>query len=303
MQSVKKMLPNNRRRNIRRNIVISESKNIPRRPKNKNVVQLLYSSFTGYQENTFVVLTCSYNKNLYIPDWINSIIAQQYRPLNVVFVDDCSSSSVDVDIVMASKDKFADQDIGLRVIKNSTRCHCGTAYRLAHDYAMGDFFGVVDADDMLLANAVESVCGVYKSIDFIAFVYTQFQICDSGMNVLKPGFCTCPPAGKTLLDLGMSRIHAFSHWRTFSNRLPRPKKIWKEGLTCAVDKYMGYRLEEMGSGVFLNKICYSYRQGIRSSISHVEKTKANWSQIKTEAQDRRRKYNLPCFSIREVPGR
>lgn len=270
------------------------------KPKKEKIgAQLLYDSFEPYTPGTFVVLTCSYNKDKYLRDWAKSVLEQTYRPLNVVFVDDCSTG-LDLTVMMSLRKDFSDKNIGLRIIRNTERAHCASSYKNAYKHAVGDYFGVLDADDMLLPDSVDSVCTIYKYIPAATFIYTQFQICDAQMTILKPGFCVCPTPGKTLLDMGEDRIHAFSHWRTFSNRLKNPTKIWKDGLTCAVDKYMAYRLEELGPGVFLNKVCYSYRQSIKNSISVVEKTKANWARIRRDAITRRQKYSVKCYPIREV---
>lgn len=270
-----------------------------RQQQGANIENILYDSFDIAKENTFTILTSSYNKTKYLNDWAFSILKQKYRPLNIVFVDD-ASTEVDSKRIMSLKNEFRVAGIGLRIIRNSQRCFCASSYKTAHKFAIGHFYGVVDADDMLLPDAVTPVMKIYKNMPDIAFVYTQFQICDSTMQPLKVGFCLCPPEGYSMLDMAHRRVHTFSHWRTFSSRLSAPTKIWKDGLTCAVDKYMAYRMEEMGKGIFINKVCYAYRQSIGGSISAVEKTKLNWFKIQDEARNRRRKYNLTPYQVKEL---
>ena len=43
-----------------------------------------------YMNNKFTIITASSNKYPYLKDWMESIIEQKYRPLEVVMVDDCS---------------------------------------------------------------------------------------------------------------------------------------------------------------------------------------------------------------------
>ena len=122
------------------------------------------------------------------------------------------------------------------------------------------------------------------------------------MKPKKQGFCCAPPTGKSLLDLALEGQHAYSHWRTVSRRLPYIDSIFKNGLRCAVDKYMGYRLEELGPGMFVNKVCYKYREGVKGSISSSFKTKRSWQEIKVEALQRRLNNNIKPFPITASDG-
>ena len=46
----------------------------------------------------------------------------------------------------------------------------------------------------------------------------------------------------------------------FSNKVRNPQILFKEGITCAVDKYMAYKLEEQGVGLFIDRICYRLKK-------------------------------------------
>ena len=117
------------------------------------------------------------------------------------------------------------------------------------------------------------------------------------MKIKRRGFSCHPGKYGSLLDMGIAGKHGFSHWRTFSNRCLRPDKLFKDGLKCAVDKYMGYRLEENGIGMFVDKICYKYRQRLSYSISTSEPTRKVWKQIIKEASNRRKNNNIKIFPI------
>jgi hypothetical protein len=62
---------------------------------------------------------------------------------------------------------------------------------------------------------------------------------------------------------------------------------------------MGYKLEELGTGLFVDRVCYLYRQGVKRSVAASEKTKDTWLKITQEAVQRRIKNNIKAFPILE----
>lgn len=245
----------------------------------------------------FTILTSSYRKEKYIEDWAQSIIDQTYRPLSVVYVVDCSPDHT-YDKIKSISEKMKKHDINIKIIENKERLYCGSSYKVALNNAEGQYFGVVDADDMLVNDAAEYVAGLYEKYTDVTWIYTQFDICDPNMNVKRRGICRPPTSGESLLSLGGKGKHMYSHWRTFSDRFPKKGKIFKEGLRSAVDKYMGYRLEEFGIGLFTDRICYKYREGVKKAISHTEKTRDTWRSVIKEAKKRRKKYKLKSYPIK-----
>ena len=139
---------------------------------------------------------------------------------------------------------------------------------------------------------MEFIVNLYKNYEDVTWIYTQFQACGPDMKPRKKGISSPPKQGMSMLDMGKRRVHTYSHWRTFCARFRRKDKLFGQGLRCAVDKYMGYRLEEFGKGMFADRICYKYRQGVKRSISHTEKTKAVWAKVVADAEKRRKRYNL-----------
>lgn len=247
----------------------------------------------------FSILTASYNKGEFLNDWFRSIIAQKYRPLEVVFVNDCSTDNT-LNILEDFKKEFSDNGIEFILVNNEKRLYCGSSYKELLSHATGSYFGVLDSDDMLVDDAVEYIMKKYDKYKDVTWIYTQFQICDMNMNHRRKGFCSCPKSGESLLDLGKKRIHGFGHWRTFCYRFPRSDKIFGKKLKCGVDKFMGYRLEEFGKGMFVDRVCYKYRQhpvGSPKSVSSTKEAIDVWSDIKKRAEARRKRYNLKPFPV------
>lgn len=257
---------------------------------------LIDSYDSGLKGTLFSILTASYDKAGYLEDWARSIISQSYRPIEVIFVDDVSTDDTQ-NYIKSISEKFKSNGISYKIIKNRDKLHCASSYLMAHKNANGQYYGVVDSDDALEEGAVDFIVSIYDRYPDIGWIYTQFMQCDKNLVPNKNGFCFCPPEGETLLSLGERGKHCFSHWRTFSNRISSPYDIWKPGMKCAVDKHMGYKLEELGRGMFADRVCYLYRQGADNSVSRVRNTKKQWRKMVVKIKTRRKSENISPYPI------
>ncbi len=252
-------------------------------------------------KSKFSIITASYNNAPYLEYWSESIIKQNYRPIEVIFVNDCSEDNTEECILNISS-KFAKNNIEFKYIKNSNRSFYSDSLSIATSAATGDFVGILDSDDALVENCINKVVDLYNKYKDIGYIYTQFENWNSNFSKkIKTGFSRAPLKNKSLLDMGVRNIHTFSHWKTFApNRIKNILDIWKPGLKCSVDKYMGYILEEKVKGAFYNKVCYKYRYGLPGSISKTEKSMQMWKNIVKELSKRRKKLKIKPFPILEI---
>jgi glycosyltransferase involved in cell wall biosynthesis len=253
------------------------------------------------KNNKFTIISSAYNKEKYLDDWVNSILVQKYRPLEVVVSDDCSSDNTS-NMLDSYKSRFKDSGIEYKFIQNRKRLYCGSAYKNLVQYMTGSYYGVLDADDMLTEDAVEYIMGLYNKHKDIAWIYTQFLWCDENMKKKRTGFNSAPGKNDSLLSMGDRRMHGVGcGWRTFNYKIERKDKIFPDGLTCAVDKYMAYRLEEMGNGLFVDRICYKHRGhpiGSKNSVSSTKYAIKMWEEVRKKAHWRRKKYNKKVYKIK-----
>ncbi len=256
------------------------------------------SKVIGKEEDLFSILTSCFNNGKYLDDWSDSIIRQSYRPLEVVFVNDASTDD-SINKILEISTKLEDNNIAFRIIANSSKSGCGKSYYHAASLARGYYIGVLDADDALLDDAVSVITDTYKNNPKIAHIYTNYMSCDSNMKDKREGFCKAP--GKEgLLIAGLKGIHAYSHFRTASKRIGVPfNSLFSQSLYAAIDKYMGYKLEEAANGMFLNKVLYKYRSSVSGSISTIGRSHMAWITVMNEAQVRRRKGRIRPFPIIE----
>ncbi len=227
----------------------------------------------------FSILTGCYNSGKYLSDWGKSILQQSYRPLEAVLSIEKYHKEGDKiltrSFIEKYSKKFIDHGIEFKVIENKQRLFCASCYEVARRNATGTFFGILDSDDMLTPESVVYIMSLYNRYPDIGYIYTQFEICNkNSMKKIRRGFSQHPGKYKTILNGNRHNKHVYSHWRTYSSRIKNPEKLFKPGLKCAVDKYMGYVLEEQSPGAFVDKVCYRYRFRPAYSISSSEPTVA-----------------------------
>ena len=94
-------------------------------------------------ESKISVIVAAYKVEKYLHKCVDSILAQTYRNLEVILVDDGSPDSSGVIC-----DEYASKDARVRVIhkKNGGQ---STARNAALDVAQGDYIGVIDGDDWI----------------------------------------------------------------------------------------------------------------------------------------------------------
>jgi hypothetical protein len=266
----------------------------------KQEVKLKEEAEAKKNSEKFTIITSGYNKGKYLNEWADSIIRQKYRPLEVVFANDKSTDGT-LEVIKEIEKRFEENGIEFKLVDNPKQLYCGGSYHNLTNHITGFYAGVLDADDMLAEGAVDHVMDLYKKNPDIYWVYTQFLWCNEKMQKGRMGLNSPPPKGQSLLDLGDRGVHGIgSGWRTFSHKIKRPDKLFGRHLTCAVDKNMGYRLEEAGPGLYTEKKCYIHRGhpiGSTDSVSSTKNAMNMWKQVIKEAHSRRKKYNKKAHPI------
>lgn len=238
------------------------------------------------------ILTSCYNKAKFLPDYIRSIFSQQnYSDFEVIFVDDCSSDNSH-DIMKSVGDSR------LKLFRSPVRLFCASSYQSALDKVTGDIVAVVDADDALTENAISRIMKAYSVYNYIGYIYTQHIWCDESLTPKKKGLSSAPLRGHSLVDMGAKHFkHCFSHWRTCRTNAAKKADIFPAGLKCAVDKSMGYALERVAYGGFLNEALYLYRY-YKSNMSLTEagQQKVQWKKLLSQYS--KQKHTFPITKIK-----
>jgi len=249
----------------------------------------------------FTILTANYNAGKYLNDWADSILAQSYRPLEVIFVEDKSTDD-SLKIIKKIYSKFDKKNIEFKLVCSPKKLFCGSSYNLALKESSGNYFGILDSDDMLEPFACDFIVDLYERFSQATWIYTQYNKYNRKMDrIIKKGFCHHPGKKKTILEMERKHINTYGHWRTFSDRILNNKNLFGNGLKCCIDKHLGIRLEEEGIGMFVDKVCYRYRTRSRGENSIVYRYKLKDIRLKVvqEAKNRRKNSGKKIYKILE----
>ena len=267
--------------NIKQPVIVSDNKDY--------TPSLSASSEVIQQDIKISILTATFNCEKFIPTAIESVIQQNYNNWELLICDDCSSDNT-VNIIEPYKDKEA----RIKIFKNETKQYCSSTYKKLLAEASGEICCILDGDDCLALYSMETIAKAYKKNPNIDYIYTQFWWCDPKLGNKKKGHSNRPKNG-SLLDAEAKGQHFFSHWRTFKTHLREKNELFQPGLKSAVDKYLGYILEETAPGGFLNIPLYFYRRH-NQSISSLIKQDNRWKIIE-EAKRRRKDNNIKPYPI------
>lgn len=120
-----------------------------------------------------------YNKEKYIADSINSVLAQTYPDWELILVDDCSTDR-SPEIIR----NYMKTDERVRYTRLEQNSGAAVARNKALEIARGRYVAFIDADDIWLPQKLE------KQIDFLTrigqgFCYTAIEMIDDDGNPLK----------------------------------------------------------------------------------------------------------------------
>lgn len=234
-----------------------------------------------------LLVTCK-NKGTMLADALMSIFQQTHRNLSVSFVDDASTDG-SREVWLKYRPQLESRGIDCRheFIKKPV----GYASALASALAMSPpdvVAAIVDADDAIGAKSCAILSALYDAVPEAGYVWTQFLYCSGRLFPERLGFSSAPLSGKSLLDSEQTpgKKHCYSHWRSF-RRFSKDYKIFETDAPSAIDKFMGYRLEEMMIGHFADIPLYLYRSPGRGTMTASGGQAKSWKRIREAAQKRR----------------
>lgn len=111
------------------------------------------------------VLIPAYNYAQYLPEAIESVLAQTYSDFELIIVDNCSTDNTE-DIVQ----KYSIQDQRIQYIKNQENIGMFRNYNQALLYAKGDYIKFLNADDLLYPHALRSFLDIFENYPNVSLV-------------------------------------------------------------------------------------------------------------------------------------
>ncbi len=235
------------------------------------------------------IITANRDCANHLPGCVESVSIQNYSNLEHLIMDDCS-----YDNSPRVLRRLARRYPQLKVFATRKRMRCGTAYATISKKATGDIVCVLDSDDALAPDAVSTIVDLYEKYPDVGYIYTQHTRCNHNLRKNKKG-CSRHPGKGSLLDAGSEGKHCFSHWRTVRRSVMEKGEIFQEGLKSAVDKYMGYALEELTVGGFADVPLYFYRQRITCLTTTYGRR--NWLRMKRKMRLKRSEQKTKVYPI------
>ncbi len=159
------------------------------------------------------VVTCVHNREQFLAETIESVLAQTFQDFVYLILDDGSTDS-SLDIAR----RFAQTDDRIEVI-SGWQCQGVTkATQFALSKVETEFFGIVDSDDLLHPEALAETYRVLQAVPAAGLVYTQYDEIDEDGKFLRQGMRFKTPYSREALNKNFMVFH-FRLIRTEAYRL------------------------------------------------------------------------------------
>lgn len=127
----------------------------------------------GFETGLVSVIVPTYNRAAYIIDALESVRLQNYRPIEVIVIDDGSTDNTK-DLVMAWKEKFSDDPQFTCQYYFQKNTGVGAARNAALRHSKGEYIQFLDSDDLLHKERFDRVVKVFKETS-CEYVETGFE--------------------------------------------------------------------------------------------------------------------------------
>lgn len=132
------------------------------------------------------VIVPAYNSGDKIRECLDSIINQEYKDLEIILVDDCSSD--DTYSIMC---EYAEKDSRIKCLKNPVNSGAGFSRNKGLDIATGDYITFVDSDDFIDLDTYRKVSEAIENDDSPDIVrFNQHSFLDCGRLRVNLNFFT-----------------------------------------------------------------------------------------------------------------
>lgn len=234
-----------------------------------------------------LLMTCK-NKGFMLGDALVSVAQQTHKNISVSFIDDASTDN-SRHIWLKYRSQLEAKGIECRHEFIKKPVGYASALKAALSISPPDVLvAILDADDAIPSKSCSILSALYESNPDAGFIWTQFLYCNSLLIPKHLGFSSPPLPEKSLLDSEQApgKKHCYSHWRSF-RRFHKDYRVFDTDASSAIDKFMGYRLEEMCKGHFENIPLYLYRSPGRGTMTAAGGQAKSWKRIREQAQKRR----------------
>lgn len=214
-----------------------------------------------------IIIPC-YNSERYLKACMDSVLAQSMPDFEAILIDD---GSVDATLKLAKEIAASDSRVSVYHQENSGVC---AARNLGLDHACGEWITFVDSDDLLPADALETMLSAAEDhVDMVVCAHETFdeqgniqkvipqsRWMDCAQDEMKRRVCLRLIEGDCVLNIMCNKLHRKSVIDRDGLRLVPGVKIAEDAL---------FNLEAVicGNGIaYVNRITYRYRTHSASAM-------------------------------------
>ncbi len=196
----------------------------------------------------FSVLMANYNNGTYIAAAIESVLRQTHKNWELIIIDDASTDNSE-EIIRPYL-----TDLRIRYYRSEKNLGYIETLRRLIQNSYSDILGVLDSDDSLSEDAIESILEGYRKNLECGLIYSQFTYCGSDLKPQRLGFSRAIPSGKSNLQ-----CNVVSAFRTFKKHKFLETEGFDNDILYAEDKDLYFKMEEITKLLFLDKVLYHHR--------------------------------------------
>ncbi len=134
----------------------------------------------GYPRRKVSVVVPNYNSAHYLPTRLGTIMAQTYRPYEIIFLDDNSSD----DSVAVAENLLSNSGLSYRIVANDINRGYYSQWLSGIEMAKGELVWIAEADDENEATFLEELVKGFEDPD-VVLAYSQSRKIDQDGNVTR----------------------------------------------------------------------------------------------------------------------
>lgn len=129
------------------------------------------------------IVTPCYNGEKYIERFFNSILSQEYKNLQLVFVNDGSADNT-LKIAKSYKEKFMSSNIDYIILSQDNGGQASALNKGLKD-VKGKYLLCMDSDDSLSENYIKEAVNLMENDNTVAYCYGNASCLDNEGEILK----------------------------------------------------------------------------------------------------------------------
>ena len=198
----------------------------------KNSPKFLIKNSVSLHENNHVSCIIPYfNSEMYIGECLESILNTEYKPIEIILVDDCSTDNSH-EIVSHVIDKESTESVQFIHLKNDSNSGISYSKNQGMNVMTGEFFFFTGSDDVVLPNRISEPLSYLKKNKNVDIVYSDIEIWhESKKTKSKRGF----PEEMTNQNAFIHQLRRSYFWSGVLFARRRAVQEFDNSLSSAVD--------------------------------------------------------------------